>query len=792
LAGIGNLNHEREEAIVRKQFITLSLTGIAMLVVPSEAFAQIIPDATLGSNPSTLNSNGPILLIEGGVRRTNNLFHSFQAFNLGNNQRVYFTNPAGVQTILARVTGNNQSSIFGTLGVNGNANLFLLNPNGIEFGRTARLDLRGSFLGTTAASLIFSDGSQFSAIAPALPSLLAINLPTGLQFGTRSGPISVLGDGRGLRRSEDPIITPNQAALRVPSNRTLALVGGEIRIEGGTLKTAGGRIELGSVAAPGIVGITPIASGLALNYADIKNFGDLRLTRAASIDASGANGGSIQIQGKEIILQDGTQIETTTIETGSSGSLRINASDQVELNGSTADNPGDTRRFPTAISSDNREAGQVPNALIINTNALTIRNGARISASTAKDGVGGNITVNASTSVELSGTGISQGGIRSSAISVQTRGKGNAGELTINTKQLLLQSGAEASASTFGAGSGGKLTVNASERVELRGTSANGQIRSGLVAGVGNPADVLRSGATAPLETAIGQGGDLTINTQQLLVNDQATIAVSSRNPQAQGAGRLEINAQSIQLNRQGSIAAESLSGQGGDIILNITGPRSASPAVLLLRNGSKISATAGNAKNPGNGGNVNITVPFIVAIPIENSDITSDAFSGDGGKITIKAENLFGIEFRAKPTALSDITASSERGNQGIVTLNTPDIDPSRGLTVLPTTPIDIAQKIDKSCNPDAAAQSSSFVTRGTGGLPASPTTPIAPNGFVRLAQVGNEQSSVKISAKVSSTPVEAQTSKRLANGRIRFQSNTQESISQNYRSDCLNISDR
>jgi filamentous hemagglutinin family protein len=730
---------------------------------------NILPDRTLGAENSIITDEIPrTTRITGGATRGSNLFHSFQNFSIATNQTARFDNGAAIRNILVRVTGSNLSNIDGTLRANGTANLFLLNPNGILWGRNARLDLRGSFMGTTAHSVNFSDGSQFSTIAPQSPSLLAINLPTGLQFGDRSGSISILGDGRGLRRSEDPIITPNQAALRVPSNQTLAFVGGALLIEGGTLKTAGGRIELGAVALAGNVGLTQIASGFALNYADIKNFGDLRLTRAASVDASGANGGSIQIQGKVIILQDGTQIETTTIETGTSGSLRINASDRVELSGSTADNPGDNRRFPTAISSDNREAGQVPNQLIIGTKALTIRNGARISASTAKDGIGGNIIVNAA-AVELSGTGISQGGVRSSAISVQTRGKGNAGELTINTQRLLLQNGAEVSASTFGAGAGGTITVNASEQVELRGT--NGALRSGLVAGVGNPGDVLRAGSSSPPETAIGQGGDLTITTPRLLVNDQATITVSSRNPQAKGAGRLEINAQSIQLDKQGSITAESLSGQGGDIILNMTRLRSPSPGVLLLRNGSKISATAGNARNPGNGGNVNITVPFIVVIPIENSDITSNAFSGDGGRITIQAENLFGIQFRAKPTALSDITASSERGNQGIVTLNTPDIDPSRGLIVLPSGPIDVSQKIDRTCNPNSNV-SSSFVTRGNGGLPATPQTDRFLSLPARLASLPTASLTPKNTtfSKESSPIREAQGIQRLADGKIRL----------------------
>jgi large exoprotein involved in heme utilization and adhesion len=289
-----------------------------------------------------------------------------------------------------------------------------------------------------------------------------------------------------------------------------------------------------------------------------------------------------------------------------------------------------------------------------------------------------------------------------------------------------------------------------------------------------------------PPETAIGRGGDLTITTPKLIVRNQATIAVSSRNanPNAKGAGQLTINAQTIQLDNKGAIAAESFSGQGGNIQINPLPTANASiPRLLLLRNASN--------QNPGNGGNIQIATPFIVAIPRENSDITANAFTGNGGRITINAENLIGIQFRPRPTALSDITASSERGNQGSVTLNTPDIDPSRGLTVLPTVPIDVAQKIDRDCNPNVT-QSSSFVTRGTGGLPANPTTRIVPNGLIRLAQTSDDRAVNNSPSITTRIPIEAQTAMRLANGQIRFKSTTPITIATHPRSGCLNRLDR
>lgn len=157
--------------------------------------AQIIPDQSLGNENSTVNSldnNNDV--INGGAIRGNNLFHSFREFNVSEGRGAFFANPDSIGNILTRVTGNNISNILGTLGVLGNANLFLINPNGIHFGANANLSLQGSFLATTADSILFENGFNFSASNPTAPPLLTVNIPIGLQFRPNSGEISNAGN----------------------------------------------------------------------------------------------------------------------------------------------------------------------------------------------------------------------------------------------------------------------------------------------------------------------------------------------------------------------------------------------------------------------------------------------------------------------------------------------------------------------------------------------------------------------------------------------------------------------
>jgi filamentous hemagglutinin family protein len=148
----------------------------AIVLLPCYTLAQVTPDQTLGNENSTVNQIDAINeRIDGGARRGGNLFHSFQEFNINEGRGVYFTNPPGVMNIFSRVTGGNASQILGKLGVLGESNLFFLNPYGIIFGPNSSLDIRGSFVGSTANGIRFGEEGYFSATDVEGSSLLSIN-----------------------------------------------------------------------------------------------------------------------------------------------------------------------------------------------------------------------------------------------------------------------------------------------------------------------------------------------------------------------------------------------------------------------------------------------------------------------------------------------------------------------------------------------------------------------------------------------------------------------------------------
>ena len=177
-------------------FIGILLT-YSSIILP--AYSQVKSDNTTNTIVNTSGNNFDIL---NGIQKGNNLFHSFTEFSIPTGGSATFNNSTNVVNIINRVTGGNISNIDGIIKANGNANLFLINPSGIVFGENAALNIGGSFLGTTAESILFEDGFEFSAVNPQNEPLLTVSVPLGLQMGNNPGKIEVQGSGNKLTLDE--------------------------------------------------------------------------------------------------------------------------------------------------------------------------------------------------------------------------------------------------------------------------------------------------------------------------------------------------------------------------------------------------------------------------------------------------------------------------------------------------------------------------------------------------------------------------------------------------------------
>ena len=655
-----------------------------LLLFPTATLAQIVPDRTLGTEnsrtvPDTID-NLPSDRIEGGATRGPNLFHSFREFNVGEGRAAYFTNPNGIANIFTRITGGNPSNILGTLGVQGNANLFFLNPKGIVFGPNARLDLRGSFIGSSGDSIVFDNGFEFSSNNPQTVPLLAINIPVGLRFRDNPGTIVNSSQATGPTPTLPPIPieipVSSKQGLAVDPGQTLGLIGGEIQLNGGNLTAYSGQILLGSVNSPGLVQFQPTALGLNLNYSNIQNFGNIDMN-GALINTSGLGGGKVDIRGGNVSIsssrilgltlgnidgrgidinaqnlrvQGGSQIATLTLGEGKGSDINIRASDSVETIGIGFKNYqqylANYRRSGTIDPFDPQNVlgtGTVgpgtAGDIAIDTGRLLMGDGMVAGTVTFGAGNGGNINIRANV-FDQAGSAINSGTLGGSS--------GTGGNITVVAQKLTVRDGALLTSITSGEGAAGNIDIKAAESVEVLRTPPGSSIQTSISANSLDPNEQ-------------GRAGDITIDTKRLIAAEGAGISVSSGS--------------------SFGVSAFATGGPGGNLTIRASESVEIAGISGVLANGEyNISYLASETNGSQGGGNIYIATP-VLRVRDGGVILLPSVGKGNGGNLTIDADRAevsgtalngqFISQIDASAGNLFGIPIPSATGNAGSIELN-------------------------------------------------------------------------------------------------------------------------
>ncbi len=490
-------------------FSWLLFAGINALIVE----AQVIPDGTL---PTVVEQLGNMDKITGGERVGNNLFHSFEQFSVPTGMEAVFENAADIENIFTRITGSDVSFIDGLLKTQGEANFFLLNPNGIVFGENARLDVGGSFIATTANSVVFADGTRFGVNDSNQKPLLTINQPIGLDFWRNNGSITVNGSGNQI--TNDSNIAPIEFGsypngLSVNNGQTLALVGNSINFNGGVVTTEGGNIYLGSVES-GTFGISQTENELTFSDDGVTNFQDIILNQQSLIDASGETVGNIFLSGENINLNNASFLLSRNQGNNPGGEINVKASESITMRGNSPNG-----EISSNIRSEVlRTAEGTGTNLNISGLRLILQDRGAIQASTFSDTLdaeGGDINISSSENIKLD----------SGIIAGSTLGKGDAGNLNLSTSQLQLTDFGLITSTAIGSGNGGEVTIDA-DLVDLDSGSTSSNNRTSI---------------SASSVSFDGNAGNITITTEKLRLTNGASLSSSSF---ATGnAGDITINA---------------------------------------------------------------------------------------------------------------------------------------------------------------------------------------------------------------------------------------------------------
>ncbi|WP_035154163.1 two-partner secretion domain-containing protein [Calothrix sp. 336/3] len=702
---------------VSNSFLVL-ITGIVSLT-PMVAFGQVSSDKTL--NTTVQNANDLNFTILNGNRVGNNLFHSFNEFSIPGKGSAIFQNATDIQNIFSRVTGGKLSNIQGLLQTQGTANLFLINPSGIIFGNNAKLDVGGSFFATTADSIIFKDGLEFSATKPQTQPLLSVNIPIGLRF--RDNAKGITNQSRALNAFGDPV------GLEVKPGKNLALIGGQVNLNGGAIYAPGGRVELGGLSQAGVIGFNLDKGSFQIPQGIGRS--DVFLSNDARVAVYGTGGGDIAVNARNLEIDKGYLFAGIEgIGTKKAGNIIVNANN-IKINRSRSD--------ATGIYNQVREKS-VGNAgdILINTDNLYLNNGAQISASTLGKGNAGNIDITVSNQAKFDGIYFyaPNNNYYSSGLfnRVEGNGVGNAGIIKLKAGSLDITRGAQISSISRNQGNAGKVIIdipngtlkidgftnytlnNGAKRVALSYiTTALEQGAKGKAGDisikVGNL--LLSDGSQITSTTSgIGDGGNIDINVSNQAkfdgiyfdtsINDYYSSGLFNRvgNNGIGNAGIIKLKAGSLDITRGAQISSISRNqGNAGKVIIDVSNGTLKLDGVtkyinnqgnqLVARSFIDTALDAGAKPKPGDtikAGDINIKARNLFIT--NGSQISSTTFGkGDAGNIDInvanqaKLDGISPISFFA--SGLFSGVGNNGIGNAGAIKLKAGSLDITRGAQI-------------------------------------------------------------------------------------------------------------
>ncbi len=499
-------------------------------------------------------------------------------------------------------------------------------------------------VGITAGKLSVQDRAEISSAADAGSSGNAGTVSVAV-----SGEMSVLNGGRVSSATFDQ------------GN------GGSVTVTAGSLTLDGRAHPLGAgLAASAQPGSSGNAGNVTVNVS-----GEMSVLNGGQVSSSTfgeGHGGSVDVTAGKLTIggqghptASGTGLFAQTQSSGHAGNVAVRVSGEMSL-------------FETGqVSSSSFDKGNggsvtvTAGNLTIDAQGILRELGTGLFATAGSSGNAGSISVDVSDEIRVLGFG---------SVNSSTTGTGHAGSIRINAGKLSVQNAGQISSAALpgSSGDGGSVSVTAgSLTIDGQGNpiaptglfaaaapGSSGNAGNIEVATTGN-LSVTSGGSISSDTSASGRAGAVTVSAGTLLVDGASSSINASAQAGSSGqTGNVTIAAtRSITLSNGGSLSIQN-EATAADASTIVPTTLSVSAPDITLKDASITAASNGNVAAS------DIQISFTGHLFLDPSSITTSAYLGNGGSISIFGGRLVTLENSRITTSVQ-----GQSGNGGDIVLN-------------------------------------------------------------------------------------------------------------------------
>ncbi|OKH51640.1 hypothetical protein NIES2101_17895 [Calothrix sp. HK-06] len=365
--------------------------------------------------------------------------------------------------------------------------------------------------------------------------------------------------------------------------------------------------------------------------------------------------GDIKISASSITFTDGAQLSASTHSSGRGGNITLVASDKVELSGTTTETPkgffsSKDSNNATGIEPGKYLGGFIPTGTVVNQNNIPsvtkFPSGVFSQTTTGSNGSAGNIKIETGQLIVKDGAAIATTtfGTNSNAgdISINARdsitvdsgsilsgvagaARGNSGNIDLKSRVLTVTNSGIVQTQTLGQGFAGEIQVNATDTIKISGKS------SALRSASGGSNELLLGTANSN----IGPGGNISVKTNSLDIASQGVLDATTQTNSF--GGDITVKANTLSVEDGKILTSTSGAGNAGSLTFQPLGD-----GQTLTVNFQKEAQISASTSSSGKGGTLRITAPESITLTGDGSIISADTTgAGNGGDLTLSTGKL-------------------------------------------------------------------------------------------------------------------------------------------------------